>query len=559
MHKSIQQYIGQTLTFDAKTRTFTIKNIHDFDKRLNDESDTIDVKTLIVNSPYCPYCIKAKPNLITTRHYAIDDFVNTLTTFNQRIIKELVIQCLVEQKPFVKPTIATDPWALYLKLLAVDRAIVRFSFDTINLDKVVGAELNTNLIRALYDIETLRTRIRGSFLSWKFADCQRLPNGRYLPKLVIDTQNALADKDDLFIYTGNAGTGKTTAVCRIVKKYKHILFVSLSDIVGIGFMNKLSKEVGADTANEICTLRSFTGVRHLGAKALDKGTNQYVDADCIVIDEMSLIGADNTPELVKLLRANVPIYMMGDIDQIPNFISNGSYLWNSLNVNRAKHIVHMTKNYRQENNPALFAMCQAALQGDLSQLATTTLDKLMVRLTTKDIKLLTITHRSVQKLNWIVMALRNASFANYYTLEDLKADIDANDLYHIKQKMKYYIVSNQVVGITVQCERKTPQYLRKTEWVTTSFDDTSVTLTSSKKRITVDKNAFIRDFEVGYASTIASIQGLEWEHTAVVLFERDCCISRENMYVALSRAKSNTCVISNVDLTKKLTCATFGI
>lgn len=126
-----------------------------------------------------------------------------------------------------------------------------------------------------------------------------------------------AMEDQIVVLTGGPGTGKTTSICAILAAYDRL-----------GFDTKLAAPTGraAKRMTELTGREASTIHRLLGAQMGQDGDepdfefneDNTLGCDAIIIDECSMVDILLMTSLLRALKDNCRIILVGDVDQIPS-------------------------------------------------------------------------------------------------------------------------------------------------------------------------------------------------------------------------------------------------
>ena len=120
----------------------------------------------------------------------------------------------------------------------------------------------------------------------------------------------MAVTNKISIITGGPGTGKTTVVQVILAVYKKIFGGRVAFTAPTGrAARRLSESVGADAA----TLHSTLGLREDSEDA-----NNQVEADLLVVDEVSMVDMNLAHLLFKNMHSRTKLLLVGDHNQLPS-------------------------------------------------------------------------------------------------------------------------------------------------------------------------------------------------------------------------------------------------
>ncbi len=146
--------------------------------------------------------------------------------------------------------------------------------------------------------------------------------------------------EGVFVITGGPGTGKTTiinAIIRILEQQQTV--IELAAPTG-----KASKRMSEATGHEARTIHRLLGTQALDENSLHQrfthNEEDPIDADCIIIDEVSMVDVPLMYYLLKAVAAGTRLILVGDADQLPSvgagnvlhdIISSGQIACASLN------------------------------------------------------------------------------------------------------------------------------------------------------------------------------------------------------------------------------------
>ncbi|HEX7839609.1 MAG TPA: AAA family ATPase, partial [Kofleriaceae bacterium] len=149
---------------------------------------------------------------------------------------------------------------------------------------------------------------------------------------------ALVDK--CTVITGGPGVGKTT----IVKAIVHLAKLVHRQVALAAPTGRAAKRLGEATAMEAVTIhRLLEFAPHEGG--FQRGPDNPLDADLIVIDEASMVDAQLFAALIAALRPGAQLVLVGDIDQLPS-VGAGAVLADIID-SEAATVIRLTEIFRQ--------------------------------------------------------------------------------------------------------------------------------------------------------------------------------------------------------------------
>lgn len=171
------------------------------------------------------------------------------------------------------------------------------------------------------------------------------------------------------VLTGGPGTGKTTTINTILKLYDEFeLKVVLAAPTGRA-AKRMSQLTGLE-AKTIHRLLGASGEEGGGRFSFDE--NNPVNADVIILDEVSMIDTYLMYALVKAIRPGTRLIMSGDADQLPS-VGPGNVLNDIINSGTVP-VIKLNKIFRQAEESLIVVNAHAINRGELPELGCKTKD-----------------------------------------------------------------------------------------------------------------------------------------------------------------------------------------
>ncbi len=166
----------------------------------------------------------------------------------------------------------------------------------------------------------------------------------------------------LMVVTGGPGTGKTTIVRAIIE-----LFLAKSlRVLLCAPTGRAAKRLNESTGREAMTIHRLLGINPSTREFLH-GREHPLDADLIVIDEVSMVDV----VLMNRLLAAVPNYacvvFVGDVDQLPS-VGAGSVL-TDLIESKTVPVARLTEVHRQAGSSWIVRAAHAVNRGEVPESA----------------------------------------------------------------------------------------------------------------------------------------------------------------------------------------------
>ena len=170
----------------------------------------------------------------------------------------------------------------------------------------------------------------------------------------------------VLILTGGPGTGKTTTVRGIVALFRKMgLEVVLTAPTG-----RASKRLGELTGMEAQTVHRLLGmswneVTH--EAVFTKSEKEPLEADAVIVDEMSMVDLPLFAALLKALRPGTRLVMVGDADQLPS-VGAGNVFSDLIRSGRIE-TVFLREIFRQAEQSAMIRNAHAINAGEPPRLS----------------------------------------------------------------------------------------------------------------------------------------------------------------------------------------------
>ncbi len=299
---------------------------------------------------------------------------NNYDTLDTRRISALIIHSLNELT-FSNGDTYSFIEEIYLwinKYVEIDMEKLEYELIKLNKNGRIIIKDNRYYLKELYDAE-LYIKDRLCFLN----DMSK----RELPKLeekleLLEKKNHIkyddmqkkaiikAINNNLTIITGGPGTGKTTIIKAIVSLLKDTCKVKLEDIALLAPTGRASKKMMESTGVSASTIHKYLG--------WDKERNMFrVDAyhpnqeDYIIVDETSMIDTVLMSSLLKGIKRDAKLILVGDYFQLPS-VSQGQVL-KDLIESEMLDVIKLNRLYRQNEDSYIINLAYEIKDKDLNE------------------------------------------------------------------------------------------------------------------------------------------------------------------------------------------------
>lgn len=160
-----------------------------------------------------------------------------------------------------------------------------------------------------------------------------------------------AIKNNFLIITGGPGTGKTTIIKAIVEVYEHINKLDYDELVEnvalLAPTGRASKRMSESTNMPAYTIHRFLKWNKDTSEFMINEDNKS-NVKLVIVDESSMIDINLFYSLLKGLKSNVKMILVGDYNQLPS-VGPGQLLKDFI-LCKCMPIVHLDLLYRQDEN-----------------------------------------------------------------------------------------------------------------------------------------------------------------------------------------------------------------
>ena len=370
-----------------------------------------------------------------------------------------------------------------------------------------------------------------------------------------------AVQSGLLIITGGPGTGKTTTINAIIRCFEaegaEILLAAPTGRAAARMTEATGRE--AKTIHRLLEVSGAPSEQNEGENGkenwssvrFDRNKEQPLEADCIIIDEMSMVDLRLFHALLQAVPVGAHLILVGDSNQLPS-VGAGNVLRDLIDSG-CLPVVQLTQIYRQAAESDIVVNAHKMMDEEAIDLGKRSKDFLFIRQNTvegvietmlrllteklpayvgaeaKSIQLLTPVRRGalgVAGLNPVLQAKLNPPGAGKAEREFAHALFRVGDkLMQIKNNYQRGVYNGDV-GILIDINRFT-------ETLTVRFDE---------EREVEYGFADVEELELAYAVTIHKSQGSEYPAVVIPVFSGPRMLRTRNLiYTAVTRAKK--CVV----------------
>ena len=453
---------------------------------------------------------------------------------------------------------------VYMNLLLSSEVVIDNSFEESNIyldylyvsesyiaSKLAKMALNDDF-KILFDIEKeIKQAIKS--LSIK------------LSKIQIDAIKSCFE-ENISIITGGPGTGKTTIINTISKIYLDNGYnISLCAPTG-----RAAKRIEETTGIEAKTIHRMLG--YIPSSYDDIGHFEYnednpLDTNVIIIDEMSMVDVVLFEKLLRGMKDNTRLVIVGDVDQLPS-VGAGNVLRDLINSKKIKY-TKLVDIFRQSESSNIIVNAHKINNGqepilneknsDFFFLKTETpaitrnvvVDLISKRLPnaygydfSKDIQILTQSRKGICGVFELNRLLQDILNPKTETTDEL---LVGNKLFRVNDKVMQTKNNYNLSFVDSDGEENFGVYNGDMGHI--------IFIDKSSKKLTVemdDKRLIdytledLDNLELAYAITIHKSQGSEFKSVIIPMFDGYKLLQTRNLlYTAITRAKENIVLVGD--------------
>lgn len=170
----------------------------------------------------------------------------------------------------------------------------------------------------------------------------------------------LLEKSDLMILTGGPGTGKTTTVRGIAEYYKE--YYPNAVIAFCAPTGRAAQRLSESTGQPATTIHKLLDFKPYDREnAGCKNQSNPIQADFIIVDEMSMVDAELMSLLLDAVKNGTKLLLVGDENQLPS-IGPGNILHDMI-ASGFFPVCRLKENFRQANEGSIYMNSERILHG----------------------------------------------------------------------------------------------------------------------------------------------------------------------------------------------------
>ncbi len=542
---SVREAIDLITVYGNKLNSVIEENIYDlveyitFDKldlmflKDNDEMDKRRIEALILHNIYTS-CYESGDTLI------------------------LKDELFIKMKRCFRGVFSAEEYLKYIDSLAMRAKIVLFNeyvtlSDFYNTEKSILMDINR--------INDIKTNINTDKIDTYISEYEKINNITFND----DQKEAIkgAIENNFFIITGGPGTGKTTIIKAIVMILKDILDLSHEDIALLAPTGRASKRMAESVGAPAYTIHKYLKWNKETESFLIDEYNKS-NEKIVIVDESSMIDIFLFSSLLKGLKLNVKLILVGDANQLPS-IGPGDLLNDLLHISTIKN-KYLNTIYRvKEGSYITYLANDIKNRKHFDKFPTNYSDFKFIESSDDDIKkyLDEIVNKAVEKgihsENFQVLAPMYKGINGIDSLNSMMASIFNPESEKFVIGDKYYRINDKVIQLVNDVDNNVYNgdigYIRDIYYL----DKKMVVEIDYSGNVVEYKSGEFDKFNLAYAVSIHKSQGSEYANVVIILarsFNR--MFYNKLIYTAVTRAKSSLIILGSIDSLNKSVSTNYG-
>ena len=222
-----------------------------------------------------------------------------------------------------------------------EQGMIVIEDDALYTKELYRAETNTaEVIRKLVQSEACPCRVMNP------EELEAVTKIRFSPMQLEAVKYAATES--ILVITGGPGTGKSTSLAGIIEQFER----SGLHVVMAAPTGRAAKKMSEATGKEAFTIHRLLMTTEAEAEKNGGGPDgTAIDADVVVIDEMSMVDIRLMSWLLSYVKAGMHLVLLGDVDQLPS-IGPGTVLKDIIRSGIVK-TVKLDRIFRQEEGSAI--------------------------------------------------------------------------------------------------------------------------------------------------------------------------------------------------------------
>ena len=467
-------------------------------------------------------------------------------------------ELFIKMKRCFRGVFTAEEYLKYIDSLALKAKIVLFN-EYITLSEFYNTE--KSILIDINRINDIKNTIKSDKIDTYIGEYEKINSITFNN----DQKEAIkgAILNNFFIITGGPGTGKTTIIKAIVMILKDILDLNHDDIALLAPTGRASKRMAESVGAPAYTIHKFLKWNKETESFLIDEYNKSQEK-IVIVDESSMIDIFLFSSLLKGLKLNVKLILVGDANQLPS-IGPGDLLNDLLHISTIKK-KYLNTIYRvKEGSYITYLANDIKNRKHFDKFPTNYSDFKFIESDDDNIKkyLKEIVNKAVEKgissENFQVLAPMYKGLNGIDSLNSMMAEIFNPNAEKFIIGDKYYRINDKVIQLVNDVDNNVYNgdigYIKDIYYI----DKKLIVEIDYSGNIVEYKNGEFDKFNLAYAVSIHKSQGSEYANVVIILassFNR--MFYNKLIYTAVTRAKSSLIILGSIDSLNKSVLTNYG-
>lgn len=467
-------------------------------------------------------------------------------------------ELFIKMKKCFRGVFTVEEYLKYIESLALKAKIVLFN-EYVTLSEFYNTE--KSILIDINRINDIKNTIKSDKIDTYISEYEKINSITFNN----DQKEAIkgAILNNFFIITGGPGTGKTTIIKAIVMILKDILDLNHDDIALLAPTGRASKRMAESVGAPAYTIHKFLKWNKETESFLIDEYNKSHEK-IVIVDESSMIDIFLFSSLLKGLKLNVKLILVGDANQLPS-IGPGDLLNDLLHISTIKN-KYLNTIYRvKEGSYITYLANDIKNRKHFDKFPTNYSDFKFIESDDDNIKkyLKEIVNKAVEKgissENFQVLAPMYKGLNGIDSLNSMMAEIFNPNAEKFIIGDKYYRINDKVIQLVNDVDNNVYNgdigYIKDIYYI----DKKLIVEIDYSGNIVEYKNGEFDKFNLAYAVSIHKSQGSEYANVVIILassFNR--MFYNKLIYTAVTRAKSSLIILGSIDSLNKSVLTNYG-
>lgn len=347
------------------------------------------------------------------------------------------------------------------------------------------------------------------------------------------------------LLTGDPGTGKTTTVNGLLR-YLEMLWEELYGKKPVFALcapsGRAAQRMKETTGRNALTIHKLIEYQPYGGNEYYKDANDPIEADVVVVDEVSMLGLSTFSKLIAAIKNGTLILLVGDVNQLQS-VEPGNVL-DDIVTSGCVDQCHLSEVFRQAEESLINVNAKKVMAGDEALLSGN--DFHLVRCRPEETKeVLTQTVREFLEKYGDADAVQVLSPVRKGSCGVKESNVCIQEIFNPGKGGIWYGFKNYKLNdrVMMMSNNYSLQYYNGDVGYIKKVSDSCMDIEIGQEHISLPREQY-GDMDLAYASTVHKSQGSEYDYLVIVLQEEaGGMLDRNLLYTAITRGKKEVCIL----------------